>query len=105
MNECQKRGHRVIKMICEECGQEVNRATFKAPDGMKMKDEMIQFLKTKHLPIFQEEKQLIEEFIETFFNNDQKRMSKCDCKKYKESENVVFDVDLSCIHCRKEPPK
>lgn len=32
MTECQKRGHRVIKMICEECGQEVNRATFKAPN-------------------------------------------------------------------------
>lgn len=32
MNECQKRGHRIIKMICDECGQEVNRATFKAPD-------------------------------------------------------------------------
>lgn len=33
MSECKKRGHRVIKMVCEECGQEVNRATFKAPDG------------------------------------------------------------------------
>lgn len=23
MNDCQKRGHRVIKMICQECGHEI----------------------------------------------------------------------------------
>jgi hypothetical protein len=43
MNECQKRGHRVIKMICDECGQEVNRATFTSP-----LDKAIQELVTLH---------------------------------------------------------
>lgn len=31
MNDCQKRGHLKLSTICGDCGQVVNRATFKDP--------------------------------------------------------------------------
>lgn len=41
-----------------------------------MKEEMIKFLEQNHHPLYCEEKQVIKEFIQTFFNQYQPERSK-----------------------------
>ena len=58
-----------------------------------MKEKMIEFLRKAHLPIYYEEREIIQEFIETFFNQYQpERLSeKTPIPEYGAKSSLNFD--------------